>query len=610
MINLKLTRRISTLLTVGVLLIVCGSLWLAIPAASILAQPQPTPFPLYALPDSRLAAPLSSGTLALGKDNRTLVAANTFNNSISVIALPSARLVVEIPVGNDPRSVALTADGLRAVTANRADGTLSVVELATQAVTTIPVGGVYPYGLVVDDADIAYVSLQGSNAIAVVDLKVPAVLETIAVPDSPAGLALLGDFLYVTHFWSGNVSMIYLPESRVAQTITTGLDTSISSAIELDVTRGLAYLPQTRSNAQNMALTYDTTVFPVINRIDLRNLDVQRESRLALDTADQPVNMPFAVALDRFRQWIYVANAGSNDISVVDVNTGVRRGHIAVGSSPRGLLLNRDNSILYVNNALEGSLSIIETRNLTVVDKLFISDFNLSVDTIVAAQLFYGAVDRRMAFGNWISCANCHFDGMSDGLVWQGIADGPRNTPVLYNLLETSPYNWSATWDELADADIKIRQLQGGMGLITSQPLSAPLGSPHAGLSLDLDSLTAYIATFTGPTVIPAASPAILSRGAEVFNEQECGTCHSGTAGTDFLTHDVGTGLSTAEKAGTAFDTPSLRWLAGSAPYFHDGSAASLHDVFMLSGAHQLIRTVPLEDIDALVAYLLSLPQN
>ena len=611
MTKLKLTRRNSALLTLGTLFIICGSLWLAFPAAAVFAQgQQPTPFPLYALPDSRLAAPQSSGTLALGKDNRTLVAANTFNNSISVIALPSARLVVEIPVGNDPRSVALTADGLRAVTANRADGTLSVVDLATQQSTTIPLGGVYPYGVVVDEADIAYVSLQGSDAIAVVDLKVPAVLETIPVPASPAGLALLGDFLYVTHFWSGDVSLVYLPESRVAQTISTGLDTAISSAIELDVTRGLAYLPQTRSNAQNTALTYDTTVFPVINQIELRNLRVQRESRIALDTADQPVNMPFAVALDRFRQWIYVANAGSNDISVIDLNSGVRRGHIPVGSSPRGLLLNRDNTVLYVNNALEGSLSIIETRNLTIVDKLFISDFNLSVDTIVAAQLFYGAVDRRMAFGNWMSCANCHFDGMSDGRVWQGFTDGPRNTPVLYNLLETSPYNWSATWDELSDSELKIRQLQGGTGLITSQPLSDPLGSPHSGLSLDLDSLTAYIATFAGPTVIPAASPAVLSRGAEVFNQQSCATCHSGSAGTDFQAYDVGTGLSTTENAGTAFDTPGLRWLAGSAPYFHDGSAATLTDVFTMSGQHQLIRTVSLEDIDALVAYLLSLPQN
>ncbi|MBA3871220.1 MAG: c-type cytochrome [Anaerolineae bacterium] len=281
-----------------------------------------------------------------------------------------------------------------------------------------------------------------------------------------------------------------------------------------------------------------------------------------------------------------------------------------MGSSPRGILLNRDNSLLFVNNALEGSLSIIETRNLTVVDKLPISDFKLSVDTIVAAQLFYGASDPRMSFGSWLSCANCHFDGMSDGRVWQGMVDGPRNTPVLYNLLETPPYNWSGNWDELADAEIKIRHLQGGTGLIADQTLSPALGSPHAGLSLDLDSLTAYIATFTGPTQLPVKDAALVKHGADIFGQQNCASCHAGAAGTDLKSHDVGTGTSPNEKAGAAFDTPTLRWLWSSAPYFHDGSAATLRDVFTMPGAHQLIGKISLEDIDALTAYLLSLPQQ
>lgn len=607
--KLKLTRWLSALLSLGVLLILAGVLMLVLPPNLVVAQQQPTPFPLYAMPDSRLATPVSSNLLALGKDNRTLVIANTFNDSISVVTLPSAKLVTEIPVGNDPRSVALTADGLRAVTANRADGTLSVVDLNSHQVTTIPLNGIYPYGVVLGDDDTAYVSLEGSNTIDVVDLKTAIVLYTIPVPAAPAGLALLGDFLYVTHFWSGQISLVYLPDARVVQTSSTGLDTSISQGIELDTTRELAYLPQTRSNAQNTALTYDSVVFPVVNRVDLRNLQVQRSNRIALDSADRPVNMPFAIALDRFRQWIYVANAGSNDVSVIDLGTGAMRGHIAVGSSPRGILLNRDNSLLFVNNALEGSLSIIETRNLTVTDKLPISDFKLSVDTIVAAQLFYGAVDSRMSFGNWLSCANCHFDGMSDGRVWQGMADGPRNTPVLYNLLETPPYNWSGNWDELADVELKIRRLQGGTGLITGQSISPANGSPHAGLSLDLDSLTAYIATFSGPSALPPKDAALVKHGADIFAQQNCASCHVGTAGTDLKQHDVGTGKSSDEKAGTSFDTPTLRWLWSSAPYFHDGSAATLRDVFTMAGEHQLLGKVSLEDIDALVAYLLTLPQ-
>src|SRR5262249_39779031 len=144
----------------------------------------------------------------------------------------------------------------------------------------------------------------------------------IDVPDYPAGLALWGDFLYVSHFWSGQVSMIYLPQKRVISTASTGVDTGLSQSIELDVTRGLAYLPQTRSNAQNPNLTFDTTVFPVVNVMDFRTFALQRDHRINLDTVDRPVNMPFAAALDRFRNWLYVANAGSNNISVIDLNSG------------------------------------------------------------------------------------------------------------------------------------------------------------------------------------------------------------------------------------------------------------------------------------------------
>jgi len=562
---------------------------------------EPTPLPLYALPDARLSRSASSSSLALAADNRTLVAANMLNDTISIVLPNQGQLVAEIPVGRDPRSLSFVNQDTQVVVANRGDGTLSLIDVATQAVFTIPLGGVWPYGVVVDADESAYVSLQGSGEIAVVDLASRQVTDRIAVGDWPAGLALWGDFLYVSHFWNGQVSMIYLPQMRLVNTISTGVDTGLSQAIELDVTRGIAYLPQTRSNAQNTSLTFDTTVFPVVNVVDFRNLSPGRERRITLDTVDRPVNTPFAAALDRFRNWLYVANAGSNNVSVIDLNTGLLRAHIDVGANPRAILLNRDGSLAFVYNALEGTLTIIETRELDVIDELPISDFNIQVDTLLAQQLFYSASDPRLSAQNWVSCGNCHFDGLSDGRVWGGFPGGPRNTPVLYRLLETAPYNWSGTWDELADVELKVRGVQAGTGLIDNDVISPALGDPHAGLVLDLDVLAAYLGTLDGPPNPYQADPALVERGAEVFDEQGCITCHVGSVGTDNQPYDVGTG-------GT-FDTPSLRWLWTSAPYFHDGSAASLRDVFLLPGAHELVRNVPLEDIDALLAYFLTLPQ-
>lgn len=600
------SRGAPALLMLGVTAILSAAVMLLGGPVTTTAQQEPTPFPLFALPDARLSTAESSSTMALAEDNRTLVAVNALNDSLSVVSVSDRKLLQEIPVGDDPRTVALTDDGERAVTANRGDGTLSVVTVDSGDVVTLNAGGAQPYGVVIDGTGRAYVSLQGSNAIAVVDLGSGQVIQRIATPPQPSGLALWGDFLYVTHFWTGQISLIYLPTGQVAETIRTGLDTGLSQAIEVDITRGLAYLPQTRSNAQNRFLTFDSTVFPVVNILDLRDLSVQREQRIALDAVDRPVNMPFAVALDRFKQWLFVANAGSDNVSVIDLNTGLARAHIPVGSSPRGLLLNRDNSLLFVHNALEGTIDIVETRNLTIVDELPISDFNIPVDTILAAQLFYSAVDPRMSYGNWVSCANCHFDGQSDRRVWMGFPDGPRNTPVLYNLLETQPYNASGSWDELADVELKIRWLQAGTGLIRDGEPSAALGDPHTGRSFDLDVLTSYLTTLQGPPA-PGGDPAEVARGEAVFNERQCGECHVNVTSIDRLKHDVGTGLLPGERQGTAFDTPPLRWLWETAPYFHDGSAATLRDVFIQPGAHQIVQSVPESDLDALIAFLLTL---
>lgn len=593
--------------SIGLVLAVLLLLFMVTPSTPLGLAAQidetPTPLPLFSLPDSRANRAYTSSTVAFGNDRQTMVTANMINNSMTILIPQFNQLIAEIPVGRDPRSVAITPDGVRALVVNHGDGTLSVVSLlSNEVITTIPLG-VLPYGVVTNSDNLAYVSLEGSDEIAIVDLVDEQVSSTIPVSDAPAGLTLWGDFLYVTHFWSGAVSLIYLPQARVIQTVNTGSDTALFQNIELDTTRGVAYLPQTRLNAQNRTLTYDTIAFPVVNALNLRDMTLIRERRIALDVVDRPVNMPFAAAIDRFAQRLYVANAGSDSISVIDLATGTARAHIPVGANPRGLVLNGDNTLLYVHSALDGTITTINTSSLAIVDVMPIINLSISLDLLLGAQLFHSATDARISAGDSMSCATCHFDGQSDGRVWKGFPDGPRNTPLLYNLPETVPYTWSAGWDQLADVETKIRWLQAGTGLIDA-PEAA---DPHPGVSIDLDLLTQYLITLQAPPNPYQFPDDVIQRGREVFTVQNCADCHIGPAGTDLQSHNVGTGTSDLEKRGAAFDTPSLRGLWQSAPYFHDGSAQTLRDVFELPGAHRLIFDVPPEDIDALIDYLLAL---
>ena len=79
------------------------------------------------------------------------------------------------------------------------------------------------------------------------------------------------------------------------------------------------------------------------------------------------------------------------------------------------------------------------------------------------------------------------------------------------------------------------------------------------------------------------------------------------------MIHDVGTGDPAKEKnshgLGTNFDTPSLRGVWMTAPYFHDGSAATLKEVFQTGTVHNIFKDlITEEELDALIAYVQALP--
>ena len=59
---------------------------------------------------------------------------------------------------------------------------------------------------------------------------------------------------------------------------------------------------------------------------------------------------------------------------------------------------------------------------------------------------------------------------------------------------------------------------------------------------------------------------------------------------------------------GTNYDTPSLRALWLTAPYLHDGSATTLHDVFHGGNVHAVAGEMSTDDMDDLVAFLRALP--
>ena len=148
---------------------------------------------------------------------------------------------------------------------------------------------------------------------------------------------------------------------------------------------------------------------------------------------------------------------------------------------------------------------------------------------------------------------------------------------------------------------------------------SQPFGDSKAGLSSDLDALAAYVRSLTNEPPSPYPRGASSERGKVLFESAatRCTECHSGSRFTDSGVgglHDVGTiGPASGSRLGAkleGLDTPTLAGAWRTAPYLHDGSAATLRDVLTTKNAddrHGVTSALSSSEIDDLIAYLLTL---
>jgi cytochrome c peroxidase len=239
-------------------------------------------------------------------------------------------------------------------------------------------------------------------------------------------------------------------------------------------------------------------------------------------------------------------------------------------------------------------------RVLTRVDEGGFDAFKVVSDTTerqptpfeVGRRLFHRTDSSRIS-GDGRACASCHPDGRDDGLVWSS-PDGPRQTPMLAGrLADTPPFGWTGNAETVRD---HLRQTFARLG---GQGLDDP----------SLYALLTYLAKMAPPPS-PAApeDAARAANGKRIFDSYDagCRDCHDPSRGfSDGSRHDVGSKAKGDARA--AFETPSLRHVAGTAPYFHDGRFTTLED--LLRSSPRMADTSHLSDeqIGDLATYLRTL---
>ncbi len=192
--------------------------------------------------------------------------------------------------------------------------------------------------------------------------------------------------------------------------------------------------------------------------------------------------------------------------------------------------------------------------------------------------------------GNGIACASCHMEGQEDGRTWNFDTEGPRRTmTVAGGISGRAPYHWDGDLASFSDLVTTVyNQRMGGPGLV-------------------MDQVTATQSWMNAIPSLPGlvGDPDAVARGQALFTDSThgCALCHNGAQLTnDRANVDVGTG--------GAFKVPSLIGLAYTAPYLHDGCAATLADRFGSCGGgdlHGVTSTLTPDQLADLIAYLDSL---
>ena len=178
----------------------CGGLWLYLPD-----------FERYSV-HALTAGPISSTPIVLNNADRFLWAVNPDNDSVSVIDVggDANTKTREIPVGDEPQSVAFNSDKSKVYVANAISGTVSVISTTSFTVIKTIKVGTEPFALAfTPNGTKLYVANSSSNDVSVINPVRDRVVKTIPnVGVQPRAIAITndGDFedndekVYVSNF--------------------------------------------------------------------------------------------------------------------------------------------------------------------------------------------------------------------------------------------------------------------------------------------------------------------------------------------------------------------------------------------------------------------------
>lgn len=484
--------------------------------------------------------------LALSPDGRTLLVACGWGREVDAFETRTLGRVFRAPVAREPRAIATSSDGRQAYVSHASASVVSVVDLAS------PDHGVEPVRLEQPDpmGQEGRLAWRQGFTLARADFGII----------EPGVTANTGDTTVRTETYGG-----------------VGEDTLPAEQFDVAVLGGKAEGADALRTVPSLTFTQCL--------------------------------LPRAAAYDAAGEWLLVACEGSDTVWRVDVRPGKNAAGFSAwhtGGEPTGIAIDGERRAAFVWS--QGSRTVTSfvidayhpralepdeqglTRTVALGPRIEATD-----PEELGRKLFHTTGDTRISLDGR-ACASCHPDGRDDGLVW-ATPDGARQTPTLAGRLAgTAPYGWNGSRRTVKQHVTNTLKRLGGTGLD----------------SASMDALISYCMKMQAAphaTVAFAVSDPLVEEGRELFESSStgCASCHmSDGTFTDGNRHDVGSRAASDPRR--SFDTPSLRFVGGTGPYFHDGRYPTLRSLLLASdGKMGHTGQLSPHELEALEAYLKTL---
>ena len=339
---------------------------------------------------------LEAGPYGVAKDEDNVYVTNSSDGTVSIISIVYSALIKSFNVGNSPRGVAVSSDGLFIYVANNSDDTLSIIDISNNSQSTIDVG------------------------------------------DGPLGAAMSPDdaYLYVTNNLDNSLSIISLDSNELFVTLSNHYyidyyndtdDIAFDEPYGVTVSPDGYYVFVVNSGNNTLSVLYTGVIYSEDDDFDWDDYDPDddEEGPYGLYEPIEVGNDPRCVAISPDQGYAYVTNYSDNTVSVIDLSDFEVTNTISVGEGPYGISIAPSGDFLYVVNRLSGTVSVIDTDY----------DGDDEDDTVIATV---NVGNSPVGFGSFV-------------------AGKTPETPSNLEASLKSDYKIKVTWDDNSDDELGFR---------------------------------------------------------------------------------------------------------------------------------------------------------